>query len=142
MRRMFTIGAAVSCAIAMVFPLSAFAQRVWVEGTDARALSIASVDKTVFAEIRGDSGVALERTVLWEYRRPGAEPFEPFSGPPPCRPRQVPRPEPRIPTTHEVVGLHPAVKRGHKPHDRLVAEAVAKPVDGVEGDVLWHSPTG
>ena len=29
--------------------------------------------------MRGADGVVLRRKLLWEYRRPGAEPFEPFS---------------------------------------------------------------
>jgi len=65
--------------LTLAVPSTAFAERLWVEGTAAQPLSVDTLDQAVTATVRSRPGALLQRSVVWDYRRPGAEPFDPFS---------------------------------------------------------------
>lgn len=56
-----------------------FAARVWTESPDAQLFDVAISTDTYIGELRSSPGIALRRQLLWEYRRPGVDPFDPFS---------------------------------------------------------------
>ncbi len=60
-------------------PTAAFAERLWIEGTAEQPFSVETLEGAVTGTVRSRPGALLERSVVWEYRRPGPEPFDPFS---------------------------------------------------------------
>ena len=76
--RLLTL-ASVVLAVSLATPATARAERVWIEGTDERPLSLGTLDQTVTGTVRSQPGAVLMRSIVWEYRRPGAEVFDPFS---------------------------------------------------------------
>ncbi|HET6351651.1 MAG TPA: hypothetical protein VFG89_05930 [Coriobacteriia bacterium] len=76
MRRGILAAAALAFAVLLAAPGQALAARTWVEG-GASAYSVAATEGASVRSVKGAPGLALVRSVLWEYRRTTAG-FDPF----------------------------------------------------------------
>ncbi len=70
---------AIAASLSLAVPATALAERVWIEGTGEVPLSLGALEQAVTGTVRSQPGAVLARSIVWEYRRPGQEPFDPFS---------------------------------------------------------------